>query len=296
MSYALPGFAAFAGFGLAHPPNGEAGVQYFQSPIGTSFLRTPSDPKLWPMGQFGGDAAGAAIGLNAKQGILHYAGTGLQVGLGALNVVHGFHERGFAGATDAIAWDVSVNAAVHHWYHRPKTVGGITSLTRYTQDAEGILANGGRFASQASKFVGGGIGASIGQGIGRWALGDGTLGTGAATAGAYLGGYLGAAAATTEGLMVMGGAGLMAAPLIATAAGGYGLYRTIDAGVQYQRNRRQINTDGSMAAFYTQGAQTMRSRAVQAIARSHTNARSALGMEANFMHTNKNYFSPYRAG
>ena len=55
-----------------------------------------------------------------------------------------------------------------------------------------------------------------------------------------------------------------------------------------------IDTAGSTAAFYTRNANTMRARSVMAMRNSHLNARSALGMEATYMHMDRNYFSRYR--
>ncbi|MBI2005651.1 MAG: hypothetical protein HYS80_02710 [Candidatus Aenigmarchaeota archaeon] len=69
----------------------------------------------------------------------------------------------------------------------------------------------------------------------------------------------------------------------------------LSAGYQHAQAMKQVNTAGSLAAFSTQGAYTMRARAVQAIQNSHLNTRSALGMEASFMHMpSRNYMSPYR--
>lgn len=56
--------------------------------------------------------------------------------------------------------------------------------------------------------------------------------------------------------------------------------RDIDAG----HRSLGINTSSSLAAFSTKGAYTSRQMSVQAIQRSHLNARSALGNEAQYMH------------
>jgi len=66
------------------------------------------------------------------------------------------------------------------------------------------------------------------------------------------------------------------------------------AGRQHARLQRQVQTAGDMSSFSTKGAFTMRERAVQAIQKSHLNSRSALGREANFFHSNRNYNSMYR--
>ena len=48
--------------------------------------------------------------------------------------------------------------------------------------------------------------------------------------------------------------------------------------------KRRIDTAGSTASFMTQNAFTQRQRAVAAMQNSHLNARSAMGMEATYMH------------
>ena len=86
-----------------------------------------------------------------------------------------------------------------------------------------------------------------------------------------------------------------AAAVGGVAAAGYGAYEVLKMGYAQKQSRKGIQTAGDLAAFNTMGANTMRSRAVQAIQKSHTNARSALGGEANFMHySSRNYHSPYR--
>jgi hypothetical protein len=59
-----------------------------------------------------------------------------------------------------------------------------------------------------------------------------------------------------------------------------------DAMKSLDRHHRSLGLGniGSLAAFQTQGAWTSRQMSVQAIQRSHLNARSALGSEAQYMH------------
>jgi hypothetical protein len=69
----------------------------------------------------------------------------------------------------------------------------------------------------------------------------------------------------------------------------------LKAGYSHAMRKKAMQTDGDLSAFYTNSAFTMRSRAVEAINRSHLNARSALGQEATYMHRPyRNYHSPYR--
>lgn len=70
----------------------------------------------------------------------------------------------------------------------------------------------------------------------------------------------------------------------ATAAAGYGLYKAGEASWQYHLKSLPLETTGSLSAFQTSGAATMRQRSVMNIQRSHLNARSAFGNEAQYAH------------
>ena len=124
-----------------------------------------------------------------------------------------------------------------------------------------------------------GVGANVGASIGNAVLG---------TPGAIIGGLAGGRAVANP--IVAGG-------VLAGTMLGYGTYHYLKTGYRHGRNIRMgrvPHTGGDMSSFFTQNAFTMRSQAVQAMRNSHMNARSALGQEATFMHTNKNYFSTYR--
>ena len=127
-----------------------------------------------------------------------------------------------------------------------------------------------------------GIGAGVGASMGNAVLG---------APGSVIGGLVGGAAMGTP----LGMATTLVAGSAATA--GYGAYTLLKTGYRHGRNIRMSNvphTAGDTSAFFTQNAFTMRSQAIQAMRNSHLNARTALGQEATFMHTNKNYFSTYR--
>jgi len=126
---------------------------------------------------------------------------------------------------------------------------------------------------------------------------------GGVMAGSMVGGPIGMAIAAGGGALGGTGYGLAAGVgALGLAAGGfasYGAYSILKAGAvrgyQHHQNRKSLHTAGSMAAFNTRGAHTMRSRAVQAISKSHMNSRSALGSEANYMHfPSRSYNSRYR--
>ena len=87
---------------------------------------------------------------------------------------------------------------------------------------------------------------------------------------------------------------LGAAAIGGAYAVGKGSFELLKSGYRRQQQSKGLETAGSLAAFSTRQNVTMRQRAVTAIHKSHLNARSALGMEATFMHRNTNYFSTYR--
>lgn len=75
--------------------------------------------------------------------------------------------------------------------------------------------------------------------------------------------------------------------LAATAAAGgiaYAGYRAAEMSYQYHLKTLPLETTGSMDAFYTSNAATMRQRSMMNIQRSHLNARSAFGNEAQYSH------------
>lgn len=186
----------------------------------------------------------------------------LSIGLTGIFLAQGYHEDGWRGVWDAYVQDVSASAAASRFgYARATAKGGIKSR------------GWGRGPGTAALF--GGIGASIGQGI-------------AGTPGALAGGYIGGA--------LSGRAAWASIPIAATgAAVGYGTYQILKAGYRHAQTKKGIQTSGDLSAFMTQNAMTMRARAVQAIGRSHTNSRTALGQEASLLHSpQRNYFSQYR--
>lgn len=212
----------------------------------------------------------------------------------AHNIYSGYQEGGISGAKDSAVWEVATaSAAARFAYGSVGTAGpsaNIGVMARMGQlglknpGTKIVFGGGGGMVAGMARFAGAGIGASIGQEI-------------AGTPGAFIGGFIGAApirfAATHP--IIAGGmalAGVTAAAGAAVVKGGTAILRE---GHQHRQRQRGIDTSGSMAAFMTQNAMTMRSRAVQAMHKSHLNARSALGQEAGFMHMpSKNYHSRYR--
>ena len=214
-------------------------------------------------------------------------------GFSAYNVYSGYQEGGFLGAKDAAVWEVATASAAARFAYGTLGSSGPQSNRLFAKAANvGIktagtkiaFGGGGGMALGMARFAGAGIGASLGQAV---------LGT----PGAFMGAYIGAAPirfAATHPLLAAGGAVIGVA-----AAAGYGAVKggasVLRAGHEHRQRQRSIDTSGSMASFMTQNAHTMRARAVQAMHKSHLNARSALGQEAGFMHMpSKNYHSRYR--
>lgn len=214
------------------------------------------------------------------------------LGLGALSVYSGFSEGGIGGAYDALALNVAVEASLFKWGYG---VGNALQTPRNTWLAGNTKLAGHPLKIGTGNAIFRGLGASVGGYVGQQ-LGLATGVPMAGTVGATLGAFLGAAPLRAVGAHPVVG-GVLAAGATAAIAS-YGAYSIIksfgEMGYQRRQMTRGVNTDGNMAAFMTQNALTMRSRAVEAIARSHTNARSAIGQEANFMHSSRNYHSRYR--
>jgi len=238
-------------------------------------------------------AVGSMSGGIAKRGMA-MAASGAGLAFSGYNIYSGYKEGGIWGAKDAAVWEVAAGSAAARFAYGSVGSSGPSANIGLRARLAGI---GMKNAGTAVAFGGGaGMGAGMARAGGAVlgaSIGQAVLGT----PGAFIGGFIGAAplrfAATHP---------LIAGGMIATAgaaAVGYGTYSVVKGGLKagYDHRQRQkgIDTSGSMAAFMTQGAMTMRSRAVQSIHKSHLNARSALGQEAGFMHMpSKNYHSRYR--
>lgn len=206
-------------------------------------------------------------------------------------IYDGWQQDGFKGAAEALVYDMAVSTATGVLAHEQVI-------------AKKIFKQGGNLVEQFGTRVTmpfGGMGAmgiGIGAGIG-YEMGKEHLGLPGGVMGAFAGGKL-------MQMGLKGGASTVAAIGIAGTlkAVDFGIgaikqanadrERLLDIGAAYRRSRRGVDTANNMASFYTMNANTMRSRAVMAMRNSHMNARSALGMEATFMHSGRDYFSSYR--
>ena len=176
------------------------------------------------------------------------------------------NRSGFYGLMDALSIDYASMLALRQF-------AGPT-VTKTSGSQTPTVKTAGAF-----RMIRVGVGANVGASIGNAILG---------TPGSIIGGLAGGAASAN---LLVGGA------VLAGATASYGAYHILKTGYRHGRNIRMgrvPHTAGDMSSFFTQNAFTMRSQAVQAMRNSHLNARSALGQEATFMHTNKNYFSTYR--
>lgn len=158
-----------------------------------------------------------------------------------------------------------------------------TTMSRYMTRYAG--------ASIGGMAVGGALSALVGEipGVG------GPLSYGANIVGTFYGAKFGAAP-----LRMIGANPLLASGAALVGLGGAALYGTsqvskaiLQEGYSYSMQRQGIETSGSLAAFQTRGANTMRARAVQAIQRSHINSRSALGNEGALMHRPGRTYNSY---
>jgi hypothetical protein len=103
--------------------------------------------------------------------------------------------------------------------------------------------------------------------------------------GARAGAYIGA------GFTRLAVAGAAIASIYGTVSGGAAILKT---GFRKERESRGLNYAGDVSAFLTQSSTSMRQRAVQAMQKSHLNARSAFGQEATMLHMNRDMFSHYK--
>lgn len=113
-------------------------------------------------------------------------------------------------------------------------------------------------------------------------IGGGILG---AIAGAKFGAYM---TSSLGGLMIGGGALLATSAIVSTTMS------SLEAGFKNIGKNRGLGFAGDTASYFTRNAVTMRERAVQAMHKSHLNARSAFGQEANIIHMNRDMFSHHR--
>ena len=215
---------------------------------------------------------GPGLGLNRYSAGVVTSGV-VGMGFSGAMLYEGYSSGGVGGVMSAAGTEIAVGAAMARYGYKYKMAGkGVGAVMTQSGIKGGFL---GFMARTASAYGVAGAASAM--------VGGGPLGMVAGAAGAVIG--------AKAGVPIMAGyLGYQAAKL-----GGSAVMATLKPGREFRQNQRSLHTSGSLAAFNTHGAQTMRSRAVQAINKSHLNARSALGSEANYMHfPSRNYHSRYR--
>jgi hypothetical protein len=186
-------------------------------------------------------------------------------------IASGFNENGYVGAMDAYFLDVATSRAM-----------GAETYTRSFDKATGFVTQGRRLG-----FLGmgaAGLGAFAGYEAGHSIAGvpGGFLGAAAGgKAGALMARYPGVGIPLAIGAYAVKEAGEFAVSAVS---------HVVKEGYKRRKMRRRIDTAGDTAAFFTKNATTTRGRAFQSMRKSHLNARSALGMEAQMTHFNRSYF------
>lgn len=232
--------------------------------------------------------APALLGATGAKGLskaASYAFPVLGIGMSGYFMVSGYQDNGIAGAKDAAVYDLATTSAIAAMYSPDASTGTMRMAPNRGFLAGMALKSNSGFLKNAAK-MGGFMRVALPAGL-IGGMGQAIAGTPGAFIGAYAGARMGHALPTA----------VMAIGAIGAAAGAEVVKRgsaVLKAGYMNRQMRRRIDTAGSMASFMTQNAFTERSRAVQAMHRSHLNARSALGAEAGYMHRNTDYFSRYK--
>ena len=227
--------------------------------------------------------------------------SGIGLGVSTLMVGMGAYDNGWKGAFDAAMIEVAANAAIHkHAYirstpgihlglHARDTMGGLRGASGGVSQA----AAGSTTITQRSWWGGqsntsGRVVGHLGIGLGAYfgaSIGSESMGT----VGAFAGAAIGARIMRSPLQALLGVAAIGGATMV-----GKGAYQILKTGYRKAQTMKGFDLAGDTTSFLTRNAVTMRSRAMEAMHRSHLNARSALGHEASYMHMNRDHFSAYR--
>jgi len=208
----------------------------------------------------------------APRGMGAWMVPGISIAASSYFMYAGYQENGMKGLYDALVLDLAASTSIANQAYSRQAIKG-TEAT-YTR------ARTHWFGSQMLTGLATGLGAYAGAGIGQEIAGP---------VGAFAGAFAGARLMRSP-LAALGTAAIIGGSTAIMKAGG----TLLKSGYRRSQQNKMAHTAGSTAAFMTQGAVTMRQRAVQAMHKSHLNARSALGQEATLMHRPINYFSTYR--
>lgn len=218
-----------------------------------------------------GNVRREAISASVGTGKLALAGSLAGPLMSGYFIAQGFNENGFSGAMDAYFLDVATSRSIVN--EMGKTVidkaAGEVSVTRRLGFFGGLATGFGAFAG--------------------YEVGHSIAGVPGGFVGAAAGGKAMALMARYPGVgipLAVGGYALKEAGEYAVNA----VSHVVKEGYRRRKMRTRIDTAGSTAAFFTRNATTTRGRAFNAMRKSHLNARSALGMEAQMTHLNRSYF------
>ena len=279
-------------------------------------------PSIFPGGKFAPAKDVFTVGIDGslKRGGLQpfsFLNAALPIAMTAYGAVSAYSEGGSEELRNYMIQDVFAN------YYGMKAATNVFEIADVSKAAQAlgvkdasVLAKGqqvsisrsfagspmlGRMVPILGGYTGAAIGMGIGETIGEKAAGLYNMKFGTNVdedfAG-FVGGVFGAAGGAAVGAAMFGSlkravissVGLGAAKIFASTE-----MNALQAGFQNMgRERQGFNFASDVSAHFTNNAVTMRQRAVQAMHKSHMNARSAFGQEANMIHMNRDYFSHYK--
>lgn len=272
----------------------------------SAFLRTPStlSGTYASANGAGGISPGAILQSQSVSALIPLA-------LTTIGAIQAIGAEGAGGFADFMVQDAFAN----YFGVKSSTITGTITNQAKAENAFGL--NSGSLAGKTSVQLGKSIlgmpmlgrmlpiigaysAAALGMEAGRSAFKFG-----AESSGGYineglagtLGGILGAAGGAFVGSQLSRGIGSAAIGTVGVMAIKGAVEDTFDkigSGLKAKSKARGLNYAGDISAAFTQNAVTMRQRAVQAMHKSHMNARSAMGREATITHMNRDMFSQYK--
>lgn len=170
---------------------------------------------------------------------------------------------------------------------------GAVSIQRTALGYQGL----GQMRTMMGGVMGASIGMSAGAAVGSFLANQASDKGYGGTAAGFVGGAFGAALGANLGAYAAGSfarMGVIGAGIAATTIVAKGTYSMLESGFKNIGKGRGLNFASDTSNHMTQQAVTMRQRALQAMHKSHLNARSAFGQEATITHMNRDMFSHYK--
>lgn len=279
-------------------------------------------PGLFPGGKFAPAKDVFTVGIDGsltKGGLqpFSFLNAALPIAMTAYGAISAYSEGGSEELKDYVVQDIFAN------YYGMKAATNVFEVTDIGKAAKSLglksvesLSPGqqvsvsrafagspmlGRMVPVLGGYTGAAIGMGIGETIGEKAAGlynmkfgtnvnEDLAGTVGGIFGAAGGAAVGAAMFGSLKRAIISSVGLGAAKMFISTE-----MNALQAGFQnIGKGRQGLNFASDVSAHFTNNAVTMRQRAVQAMHKSHMNARSAFGQEANMIHMNRDYFSHYK--